>query len=110
MKGHQQALSGKKVGFSLLKTLAKNGSFIEFTFIAFLASEFRHDPAEMVDVIRTVGAEQCIVSTDLGQKFNPLPVEGLRMFIVTLLKYGITEDEINLLTKINPSKLLGLIE
>jgi tRNA pseudouridine synthase 10 len=27
MKGHQQALSGKKVGFSLLKTIAKNGSF-----------------------------------------------------------------------------------
>jgi hypothetical protein len=93
-----------------LVQLAKNGAFIECTFIALLASEFRHDPAQMVDVIKTVGAEQCIVSTDLGQGFNPLPVEGLRMFIVTLLKYGITEDEINLLTKINPSKLLGLIE
>ena len=88
--------------------LAKNGAFIECTFIAFLASEFRHDPAQMMDVIKTVGAEQCIASTDLGQGFNPLPVEGLRMFIVTLLKYGITEDEINLMTKINPGKLLGL--
>jgi hypothetical protein len=91
-----------------LVQLAKNGSFIEFTFIAFLASEFRHDPAEMVDVIRTVGAEQCIVSTDLGQKFNPLPVEGMRMFIITLLKYGISEDEINLMIKTNPGRLLGL--
>jgi len=27
MRGHQQALSGKKVGVSLLKTVAKNGSF-----------------------------------------------------------------------------------
>jgi Family of unknown function (DUF6282) len=88
--------------------LAQNGAFIELTFIAFLASEFRHDPAEMVDVIKTVGANQCIVSTDLGQSFNPLPVEGLRMFIVTLLKYGVTEDEITLMTKINPGKLLGL--
>jgi hypothetical protein len=88
--------------------LAKNGAFIECTFLAFQASEFRHDPAEMVDVIKAVGAEQCIMSTDLGQIWNPLPVEGLRMFIVTLLKYGITEDEINLMTKTNPSKLLGL--
>jgi hypothetical protein len=88
--------------------LAENGAFIEFTFIALLASEFRHDPAEMVDVIRTVGAERCIVSTDLGQSFNPLPVEGLRMFIITLLKYGVTEDEITLMIKTNPGKLLGL--
>jgi hypothetical protein len=88
--------------------LAKNGAFIECTFLAFQASEFRHDPAEMVDVIKAVGAEQCIMSTDLGQIWNPLPVEGLRMFIVTLLKYGITENEINLMTKTNPGKLLGL--
>jgi hypothetical protein len=92
-----------------LVQLAENGAFIEFTFIALLASEFRHDPAEMVDVIRTVGAERCIVSTDLGQSFNPLPVEGLRMFIITLLKYGIAVDEINLMIKTNPGKLLGLI-
>jgi hypothetical protein len=91
-----------------LVQLTQNGAFIECTFIAFLASEFRHDPAHMVDIIKTVGAGQCIVSTDLGQSFNPLPVEGLRMFIVTLLKYGVTEDEINLMIRINPAKLLGL--
>jgi len=91
-----------------LVLLAKNGAFIEFTLIALLTWEFRHDPAEMVDVIKTVGAEQCIVSTDLGQIWNPRPVEGLRMFIVTLVKYGVTEDEINLMIKTNPAKLLGL--
>jgi hypothetical protein len=91
-----------------LVQLALNGAFIECTFIAFLASEFRHDPAHMVDIIKTVGAKQCIVSTDLGQSFNPLPVEGLRMFLVTLLKYGVTPDEINVMTKTNPAKLLGL--
>jgi hypothetical protein len=91
-----------------LVLLAKNGAFIECTFLAFQASEFRHDPAEMVDVIKTIGAEQCIASTDLGQIWNPLPVEGLRMFIVTLLKYGVTEDEIILMTQKNPGRLLGL--
>jgi hypothetical protein len=91
-----------------LVKLAQNGAYIECTFLSFLSSEFRHDPAEMVDVIRTVGAERCIMSTDLGQSFNPLPVEGLRMFIVTLLKYGITSDEISIMIKTNPAKLLGL--
>jgi len=91
-----------------LVRLAENGAFIELTFIALLPSEFRHDPAEMVDVIKTVGPERCIVSTDLGQSFNPLPVEGLRMFLITLLKYGITEEEISLMIKTNPGKLLGI--
>ena len=88
--------------------LAKNGAFIECTFLAFQASEFRHDPAEMVDVIKAVGAEKCIMSTDLGQIWNPLPVEGMRMFMVTLIKYGISEEEIILMAKKNPAKLLGL--
>jgi hypothetical protein len=88
--------------------LAKNGAFIECTFLAFQASEFRHDPAEMVDVIKAVGAEKCIMSTDLGQIWNPLPVEGMRMFIVTLIKYGISEEEIILMAKKNPARLLGL--
>jgi hypothetical protein len=91
-----------------LVQLSRKGAFIECTFIAFLASEFKHDPALMVDIIKSVGADQCIMGTDLGQSFNPLPVEGMRMFIVTLLKNGITEDEINLMLKLNPGKLLGL--
>jgi imidazolonepropionase-like amidohydrolase len=55
-----------------------------------------------------VGAEKCIMSTDLGQIWNPPPVEGMRMFIVTLIKYGISEKEIILMAKKNPAKLLGL--
>ena len=91
-----------------LVLLANNGAFVELTLIALLPWEFRHDPAEMVDVIKAVGAEQCIMSTDLGQIWNPLPVEGLRMFIVTLIKYGVTEEEISLMLKTVPAKLLGL--
>ena len=91
-----------------LVQLARDGAYIECTFIAFLASEFRRDPAVMVDIIRAVGADHCIMATDLGQTFNPLPVEGLRMFIVILLKAGISEEEINVMLRLNPAKLLGL--
>ncbi len=98
-----QALSEQE-----LKQLAQNGAFIECTFITFMPSEFRHDPAHLLSTIRAVGAEHCILGTDLGQAHNPLPVEGMRMFIVTLLKAGVKEDEITLMAKINPAKLLGL--
>jgi len=91
-----------------LQQLAQNGAFIECTFLTFLPSEFRHDPAHLVDIIRAVGAERCILGTDLGQLFNPLPVEGMRMFIGTLLRKGLNADQIDLMVKKNPARLLGL--
>ena len=69
---------------------------------------FRHDPAHMANVIKSIGAEHFIISTDLGQAANPPPAEGMRMFIAVLLKQGITAREIELMAKVNPAKLLGL--
>ena len=70
--------------------------------------DFRRDPQLMVEAIRTVVAERCILTTDLGQAYNPAPAEGMRMMIGYMLKYGFKEKEIELMVKTNPSKLLGL--
>lgn len=91
-----------------LQQLAKAGAFIEFTIIGILPNEFGHDPAQLVQVIKTIGPEHCIVSTDLGQPQNPLPVEGMRLFIATLLRHGITPAEVELMVKKNPARLLDL--
>jgi predicted TIM-barrel fold metal-dependent hydrolase len=88
--------------------LGKMGAFIEYVYVGFLPNEFRDDPQHLVKVIRGVGAEHCIISTDLGQYNNPSPAEGMRMFIALLLKNGLTENEIELMAKVNPAKLLGL--
>jgi len=91
-----------------LQQLAKAGAFIEFTIIGILPNEFGHDPAQLAQVIKTIGPEHCIVTTDLGQPQNPLPVEGMRLFISTLLHHGITPEEIELMVKVNPAGLLDL--
>ena len=91
-----------------LQRLADMGAFIEHTCIGLLPTGFRHNPSEMADAIRTIGAEHCIIGTDLGQAHNPLPVEGMRMFMAILLQEGITEEDIELMAKTNPAKLLGL--
>ena len=57
--------------------MAKARAFIEFTIIGILPNEFGHDPAQLAQVIRTIGPEHCIVSTDLGQPQNPFPIEGM---------------------------------
>ena len=91
-----------------MQRLAKTGAFMEFTIIGILPNEFCHHPADLVKVIKSIGAEHCIISTDLGQPQNPLPVEGMRLYIATLLHHGITPHEIELMVKANPAGLLDL--
>jgi predicted TIM-barrel fold metal-dependent hydrolase len=90
------------------RRLTQMGAFIEYIYVGFLPNEHRDDPQQLVKAIRNVGAEHCIIGTDLGQAFNPTPAEGMRMFIALLLKNGISEREIELMAKVNPAKLLGL--
>ena len=63
---------------------------------------------KVAEEIRAVGAEHCILATDLGVYTLPSPVEGLREFIACLLDLGIHEQEIRQIVDVNPSKLLGL--
>lgn len=92
-----------------LKQLAGMGAFIEHTFVCHLSTEFSRNPKHTVEAIREIGAEHCIISTDLGLfTYNPPPAEGFRMFISTLIRHGITPEEIELMAKVNPAILLGL--
>lgn len=90
------------------KQLAERGVFIEHCFIKMLPLFGRLDPKEFVNAIRTVGAEHCIMSTDLGQGYHPPAPEGMRMFIGHMLRSGLTEKEVNLMAKENPARLLSL--
>ncbi len=88
--------------------MADKGAFIEYCFSITMPLTMRLDPMKIVEAVRAVGAERCIMSTDLGQAHNPAPAEGMRMAIATMLRCGLTEKEIGLLVKVNPAKLLDL--
>ena len=60
--------------------------------------------------IELVGPERTLLGSDLGQKNNPLPVEGLRYTIAKLLDIGIKEKEIEFMIRKNSETLLGLEE
>jgi hypothetical protein len=91
-----------------LKRLGEMGCYIEHCYVGFLPTDFRYDPKPLAEAIKFMGAEHCIISSDLGQYYNPPPAEGMRMFIALLLKNGISEHEVELMAKKNPAKLLGL--
>jgi hypothetical protein len=58
--------------------------------------------------IRAVGAENTILTTDLGQSANPTPVEGMRQFIADLLSQGFSQREVDLMARENPARLMTL--
>ncbi|MFC1909142.1 DUF6282 family protein [Chloroflexota bacterium] len=88
--------------------MVEKGAFLEHTFVPVLPLSERLDPMKIVESVKSVGAEHCILSTDLGQNFNLAPAEGMRMMIATMLRCGLTEEEIELMVKVNPARLLGL--
>jgi hypothetical protein len=60
--------------------------------------------------IQLVGPERTLIGSDLGQKNNPLPVEGMRFIIEKLLDKGISESEIEMMTRKNAAALMGLAD
>ena len=62
----------------------------------------------VADQIRQVGAQHYLFSTDFGVYTLPPPVEGMREFIASMLDLEFSEEEVRMMTSINPGKLLDL--
>lgn len=64
--------------------------------------------ATIANEIRSVGAKNCILSSDSGQSYSPPPNVALSEFCEALLDYGITQNELFTMLVANPKKLLGI--
>jgi len=104
----QGALTSVLCSNDELKQLARGGVYIEHSFWDVLPTMNAYDPVRIVELVKAVGAEHSVMSTDLGQSYNPPAPEGLRMFIATLLRKGLKDTEVEIMVKSNPAKLLGL--
>ncbi len=64
--------------------------------------------AELAAVIRRVGYESTVISTDLGQLENALPVDGMAEYIGRLREEGFDAASIDRMARQNGAWLLGL--
>lgn len=62
----------------------------------------------VVDNIRRLGAHRTILSSDLGQTWNPPPTEGFGLFLEMIAHAGIASEDIRRMTLANPCRALGL--
>ena len=90
-----------------MKALAGMGAYIEHCLHVVMPTTHRLDPKELAQTISAIGPEKCILSTDFGQDYHPMPAEGMRMGIATMLRSGLEEVEVGMLVKDNPSRLMG---
>ena len=91
-----------------MQEAAKLGAFIEFVGGSLAAADAGARIDRFADAIRRIGPEFCVLSSDLGQMGNALPPDGFGAFLAALRAKGLTEQEVNRMSKQNPARLLGL--
>jgi hypothetical protein len=84
--------------------LADAGALIEHCFTTMHTGKAPWDA--VIDSIRKVGPERCVLSTDLGQTINPPVAEGFAMFAQTLLDAGFSTEDIRRMAVTNPGALI----
>lgn len=93
-----------------MQEIAKLGGYLEFASQSQRPGnptlELRNN--RTADMIRKLGPQYAILETDLGQVGNEPAADGLASFIMNLRAKGFTKAETDMMSKINPAKLLGL--
>jgi hypothetical protein len=91
------------------KTLARDNVFMEHDYMAITDVPHETVPVEtVVEQIRGVGVEWCMLGTDSGAMKLPDNVTSMKNFIERLTSAGITEKEIDIMTRQNPKLILGI--
>jgi hypothetical protein len=97
-----------RVGMSIemQKEAAKMGALLEYVLGEAMGNqkEFEH----WAEGIKAVGPENVTIGSDLGQWGRALPTDGYKLTIPRLLKAGFTKAQIDMMTKTNPARILGL--
>jgi hypothetical protein len=95
-----------------IKDLAEDGAYIEHSICMFVNCKSREYTNYTVDFLKTcidaAGVERTILGSDMGQHYNPRPVDGMREIIGMCLELGYSDQEVRMLIGQNAAEMLGL--
>ena len=91
-----------------IKDLVAKGAYIEHVYGTLMPRLGSMDPSDYVDCVKEVGAEHCIMGTDLAQVWDFVPCDGMRHYIAMMIQFGCTPEEVEYMVKTNPAKLLDV--
>ncbi|QJR09826.1 hypothetical protein DSM104443_00876 [Usitatibacter rugosus] len=100
------------------KEVVAMGAVIEICFLQFMTGPnapqawMTHwtqvNAKHVAQAVKELGAKNLVLSTDLGQSGNMNHPDGLEMMAAAVLKEGVTQEELDWMTKKTPARLLGL--
>ena len=91
-----------------MQEASREGAFIELDYGGLLGANPEFQIADYTKAIRAVAPASCILSSDLGQPGNPSHPDGLAAFFDALRRQGFSQLEIDVMSKTNPARALGL--
>jgi Family of unknown function (DUF6282) len=100
-------LAPVRMNVAQMREAAREGAYLEFVYNGLLGPN-KAAPREYAEAIRAVGPASCILASDLGQVGNPLHPDGLIAFFAALRAEGISQADIDRMSRTNPALALGL--
>ena len=95
--------------YESIRQIAEFGALVEQSACLYVDSRFNvFEPHELAEHIRAAGVANSSIGSDLGQVDNPTPVEGMRQAIKLCLVSGFSDDEVRIMVRDNPSRIVGL--
>ena len=86
------------------KKLVDMGAYIEHCYTTWATGKV--DLETSIEQIKAIGADHVILATDLGQKANIYPDEGMLAYATKLYEAGFSAEDVRKTTVYNPAALL----
>jgi hypothetical protein len=80
-------------------------AFLEHCYVACLPRHDHLNPETIAQAINEIGSRKTILATDLGQKHNMHPTDGFKLFINTIMEYGVSWKDIKKMCIRNPYRI-----
>jgi hypothetical protein len=87
------------------RALAQRGAVLERCFTTPHTGKISWE--QWIDAIRATGAASSVLSTDLGQVFNPPVQDGMGLMVDRLLAAGFDDDELYAMAVVNSRRVAG---
>jgi hypothetical protein len=104
-RARRSSLSSQNLSLEEQAELARRGALLERCFTTPFTGKvpWQH----VFDGVRATGVENNVLSTDLGQVFNPPVEDGLALFADRFLEAGFTDEEVRTMAVANTRRLAG---
>ncbi len=101
---HAMNSPGGSMSLDEMREAARLGALLELVHSPLTDEQLLRE----AEAIRAIGAASFVLSSDLGQPPNPLHTDGLLALYRGLMAQGVSAADIDVMSRQNPARLLGL--